>query len=96
MSRHVVIVRKIEVIGKIWQPGFGICAREYPLNATDEQNIRKVNGMILTREGCKKWLDEKAGDFESIIDFHADVDDFDSPWKNGKESELAYNDYVER
>ena len=87
MSRYTVIVKQVEVIGHIWQP-CGICAMTYSLRDYDIENIRAYGADELTRDAVEKWLAVNAGDFQSIGDFHADIDEFDSPWAS-EESETC-------
>lgn len=81
----------IEVIGEIWQPGTGPCAHRYDLRPYDVENIGEP-----TRENVSAWLAKNAGDFQSIIDFHAIVGEVDLPWGSGDESELTYNSCAPR
>ena len=83
MSYYTVTVRKINVIGQIWQPGF-TCAMSYRLTKHDVEMIGE-----LTRENVERWLMSHSGDFQSVQDFHADIADFDSPWEN-EASELTF------
>jgi hypothetical protein len=80
MSFMTIAIRKIEVIGRIWQPCMGVCGMTYSLDRSDVKNIRALGGGQLTRDAVQGWLETNAGDFQSIIDFHADIEEFDSPW----------------
>jgi hypothetical protein len=86
MSYYTVTVRRIDVIGKIWQPGIGTCAMSYELRDYDVENIGEF-----TRENVQLWLDSNSGDFQSISDFRADIADFFSDWED-EESEGIFND----
>ena len=85
MSYYTVTVRRIEVIGVIWLP-LSTCAMVYDLQSYEVEQIGE-----LTRENIQAWLDTRAGDFQSITDFHADIADFDSPWQS-EESEGIFMD----
>jgi len=80
MSYIMITIRQIEVIGEIWQPGFGTCGTVYNLSRHHIANIRALGGGTFTRDACRLWLRSHAGDFQHIEDFHADIEDFDSPW----------------
>jgi len=91
------MVRKsiVEVIGHIWQPGLGLCAYRYDLrDPYDVDNARDDAGSM-TRESVQHWLSLNAGDFQSIRDFHASIEDgqntVEIPWDD-EESELTYGD----
>ena len=90
-------VRKsiIQVIGNIWQPGVGLCAMDYTLSAYDLDNARDDDGE-LTRESVEHWVMLHSGDFQSIKDFHASLEDgpdsIDIPWQFGEDSECEFND----
>ena len=86
MSRYVVIVKEIQVIGKLWSGP--IAAMTYSLSLSDVYNISCMEK--LNRRDVEKWLITHSGDFQHIIDFHADIDEFDSPW-NSEESEIIFN-----
>ena len=91
MSYRQITIREIEVLGKIWMPA-SKCAQVITLTPYDVENIRKHDADgELTREGCSEWLTTHTGDFQSITDFHADIEDFDSPWKN-EDNEYTFND----
>lgn len=84
--RYMVERNFVQVLGKIWQPGVGPCAMEYPLNAYAVKNIGRF-----TRRNVELWLCSHAGDFQSIIDFRASVGVKEIPWAN-EENELTFND----
>lgn len=58
------------VIGRIWEPGKGVCAHEYrpdhekPLCLVDTEDEPGVNRALAVT-----WLGRHAGDFETIEDF---------------------------
>ena len=76
----------IDLVGEIWQPGIGPCASKITLRTYDVENIGEP-----TRENVQNWLDTNAGDFQSIIDFHAVVGEVDLPWKDD-ENEMTFLD----
>jgi hypothetical protein len=91
----VTIYRKseIDVIGPIWMPA-DTAATTYNVSGYDIENMRDESGQI-TRESVALWLDSHAGDFQSVTDFHASLDDsdisVDIPWEH-EESEYTFND----
>lgn len=89
MSYLMITVRQIEVIGRIWQPGMDTCGMAYNLKTSDVEQIKALGGGELTRAACEKWLHSHAGDFQEIEDFHADIEDFDSPWAH-EESGMTF------
>lgn len=90
MSYYTVTVRRIDVIGRVWMP-CGTCALSYNLTVKDTEAIRVLGNGWLTRDGVQRWLDANAGDFRSIEDFRADIEDFLSEWES-PESEYKYLD----
>ena len=61
------------VVGVIWQ---GIeCEYQYPITRGDMGTIGEF-----TRDNVSKWLDRRAGDFESIIDFTAQFENTVIDW----------------
>ena len=75
----------VQVIGMIWQPMAGQCAMKYPLTAHDIENMGGF-----TRDNVTDWLTSHAGDFQSVDDFRATVDDEWIEWEH-EESELTFN-----
>jgi len=65
------------------------------LSAYDIENIRDEDGMI-TRDGIENWLGMNAGDFSSVHDFEASIEDgeksLDFHWAKGEDSEVTYCD----
>ena len=61
----------VEVIGRIWQPDTEAYMK-YTLQPKDIESL-KTNGAI-THDSIALWLSTHAGDFQSITDFHADID----------------------
>jgi len=70
MSMYVVKENCVDVIGKIWEPGTGVCYSRYALKVND---IRSM-GQDITRASVLAWLLKHAGDFCEIIDFRATID----------------------
>jgi len=85
MSRYTVIVRNVQVVGKLWMGGNA--AMEYTMSVEDLDGMRPD----VTREKVEQWLTTKTGDFQSVTDFHADLDDVDIPWGT-EEGEMIFND----
>lgn len=88
-------VRKsiVWIVGRIWMPAI-VCAQEKVLSSYDVGNIRDEAGNI-TRESLEQWLCSNAGDFQSVQDFSASIEDgektVDIPWAT-EEGEFAYSD----
>ena len=78
---YTVMENYVEVIGRIWQPNTEAYMR-YTLSPHDIESL-KTNGVI-TRDSIALWLDSHAGDFQSITDFHADIDseNLEFDWSN--------------
>lgn len=86
-------VRKsvVELIGTIWMPAVQ-CGQCKTLSDYDVENCRDEDGKI-TRESVEQWLMCHSGDFQSVTDFYASIEDGENtieiPW-NSEESEMAY------
>ena len=89
------IVRKsiVQVVGHIWMPNVQ-AAQDHVLDSYDVDNARDDEGNI-TRDSVQRWLDTHAGDFSSVDDFWASIendgDTVEIPWEN-EDNEFAYND----
>ena len=81
MSYKTTTIRHIEVVGTIWMSTTKKASMVYELTHYDAEII-KGDSSEITRKGVRDWLGTHAGDFQSIIDFHADIADFDSPWED--------------
>ena len=90
MSYYTVTVKEIEVLGRIWMPNV-VAAMTKKLRDYDIENIKARGNGAITREAVEDWLDCNAGDFQEIIDFHADIADIDIPWKS-EENEYLFFD----
>jgi len=92
--KRLVCFSYVDVIGEIWLPGIGPCAQRISLRPYDIENIRDGGGKI-TRESIEQWLRTHAGDFRSITDFSASIEDgedtLDFAWAN-EESECVHSD----
>lgn len=91
--KYLVRTSVVHVIGTIWMPSV-TCAQTYMLSNYDVENARDEAGTV-TRESVRRWLDTHAGDFASITDFEASIEDgentVDIPWTD-EESELTFGD----
>ena len=83
----------VQIIGVIWMPAV-TCAKELTLSPYDVDNARDHGGKI-TRESVAQWLTTHSGDFQSVADFSASIEDgemtVEIPWSI-EESEFAFND----
>lgn len=90
--RYTIRKSVIQVIGKIWMPAI-LCAQEMTLSAYDVENAKDEDGK-LTRDSVEHWLSLHSGDFQSIQDFYASIEDgnetIDIPWKD-EESEFTFS-----
>lgn len=70
-------VRKsvIDVVGYIWMPQI-VCSLRINMSDYDINNARNAEGE-LTRESVEQWLMTHSGDFQSVIDFRASIEDGD-------------------
>ena len=91
--RYTVRKSVVYVVGKIWMPAI-TAGQEIVLRDYDVENCRDDNGQI-TRESVSEWLGGNTGDFQSIEDFSASIEDGDQtvdiPWAT-EEGEMAYSD----
>lgn len=91
--RYQVRKSVIDVVGKIWMPNVTASMRLEP-SSYDVENMRDEDGAI-TRDSVEDWLGSHAGDFRSVIDFAASIEDGDStidlPWAT-EDGEFAYLD----
>ena len=99
-------VRKsvVHVLGYIWQPGIGPCGQvielnEYQIGCMREGDdpIRPIPQGPITRDSVSDWLDTNAGDFSSITDFWASIENGDETveiaWAD-EEHEMTFWDCV--
>ena len=91
--RYTVRKSIVRVVGKIWMPN-ATCAMDYTLTEYDLENARDDDGK-LTRESVEHWVMLHTGDFQSITDWSASLEDgndtIELPWQS-EENELAYAD----
>jgi hypothetical protein len=83
----------IHVLGYIWMPSVQ-CSQRIDLRQYDIDNMRNDEGTI-TRDDVENWLGSNAGDFSSITDFYASIEDgntsIEIAW-NDEENEFTFND----
>ena len=89
--RYMVERNFVQVIGRIWQPGIGDCAMEYPLDAHGVEEIRGYGNGEITRDAVERWVCFHAGDFQEVKDFRCSIGDLEIPWKT-EESEFTFSD----
>lgn len=73
--RYTVKKSVIDVVGKIWLPAV-TCSMRYTVSAHDVENMRDDDGKI-TRDSVDQWLACHSGDFQSVQDFRASIEDVD-------------------
>lgn len=92
--RYTVRVSYVDVIGPIWMPTT-TAAMRYTLDRFAIENIRAYGDGTITREAVDEWLSCHSGDFQSIADFSASIEDgddtLDFEWSD-PDSELVYMD----
>lgn len=94
--KYLVTKSIVEVIGKIWMPST-VMAMRYDLSlGLEVQAIKDLDGAFrVNRESVEAWLATHAGDFASITDFYASIEDgpdtIEIPWAD-EESEMIFND----
>jgi hypothetical protein len=93
IMKYVVCKSVVWVVGKIWMPAV-TCGQTITLTAHDVENCRDDDGKI-TRDSVSDWIDSNAGDFQSITDFSASIEDGDAtidiPWAT-EAGEMAFMD----
>ena len=90
-----IIVKRsiINILGRLWMP---MCKAGQELTVTqyDLDCMRNDDGTI-DREAVSDWIDSHAGDFSSIIDFSASLEDGENsieiPWQS-EENEIEWGD----
>lgn len=97
--RYVVRKSIVRILGGIWWPYGATCAQLKELSAYDVENARDDEGKI-TRESLDRWVSLHSGDFSSVVDWSASIEDgdetLDFDWEKGEESECAYLDACSR
>jgi len=89
-------VRKsiINIVGGIWMPYGAKAATTIECSQYDVENMRDDDGKV-TRESVEQWLTTHSGDFSSVIDFSASLEDendtVEIPWQD-EENEMAFCD----
>ena len=95
--RYLVVKSEIRVIGRIWQPGIGLCAMSYNPRADDLRDVDIVPATEgpITRDSVQSWIDTHSGDFSEIVDWSAEIEDGDETitfdWQD-EDNEMAYFD----
>lgn len=101
MARYTVRVSYVDILGKLWMPMCDASLHK-TLSTYDVDNIREYSRHLsgdpagpITREGFEHWLMLNSGDFSSVIDFRASIEDGDATidydWAN-EDNEIRYLD----
>jgi hypothetical protein len=94
MARYIVRRSFIDIVGGIWWPYGATCSLRKDLSQYDIDNMRDEDGEI-TRESVEQWVCLNSGDFSSILDFSASIEDgdrtIDLEWAT-EDGETAYLD----
>lgn len=89
-------VRKslVWIVGRIWMPAI-VCSQVLTLSNYDVENIRAHGDGNITRDAVEQWLMSHSGDFQSVLDFAASIEDggrtIDIDWAT-EDGETLYND----
>ena len=76
MARYLVRHSYVDIIGGIWWPFGAMCAMRKDLSPYDIANIKAYDeDNKITRDGLDLWLTSNSGDFSSLKDFRASVED---------------------
>ena len=90
--RYTVRKSLVYVVGNLWMGG--LAATTITMSAYDVENARDDEGKI-TRDSVEQWLTSHSGDFQSVKDFSASIEDgdqtIDIPWSS-EEAECDYSD----
>jgi hypothetical protein len=96
MARYIVRKSYIDVIGGIWWPMGATCAMHKDLSNYDVENIRAYGEGVIDRDSVEHWLMLNSGDFSSVQDFRASIEDgdqtIDLDWAEGEESDCTFSD----
>lgn len=88
--RYMVRTSYVIVLGYIWMPNC-LCSMRYTVRPDD---LRDDDGAI-TRESIADYLTSHTGDFRTVEDFSASIEDgdktLDFPWSS-EDNECAYFD----
>ncbi len=91
--RYIVRRSYVDVLGYIWMP-HALCSLHVPCDGHAIENMRDNAGHI-TRDSIADWLTRNTGDFQSVEDFSASIEDgdetLDFPWSS-EENECRYLD----
>ena len=90
--RYTVRKSVVWVLGDIWMPSVQ-AAQTYELTDYDVRNARDDDGEI-TRDSVDRWLSMHSGDFASVTDFAASIEDgnatIEIQWQS-EDNEMAYS-----
>jgi len=70
---RVVHKNYVNIIGRIWMPPV-IGALDKHLSPSDIKSMVNEDGTI-TKEDVKDWVNKNSGDFQTVLDFEALIDD---------------------
>lgn len=92
--KYTVCKSMVYILGGVWWPMGALCGQVKELNKFDVENCRDKKGKI-TRKSLERWLNVHAGDFSSIKDFSASIEDgnktIEFPWTS-EENEMDFID----
>lgn len=91
--RYTVRKSIVRIIGNLWMPQCP-AATQVEVTSYDLENMRDDDGK-LTRDSVEQWVMTHSGDFSSVTDFYASLEDGEAtveiPWSS-EENELAWGD----
>lgn len=94
MARYIIRHSYVDIVGGIWMPYGAVCSMRMRLSQHDIDDMRDADGKI-TRESVDRWVSVNSGDFSSLKDWRASIEDgnttIDLPFTS-EDGELAYLD----
>ena len=92
MAKITIRRSYIIILGRLWMPQC-MASMYKMLSAYYAENIRAEGDGEITREAIEQWLAVNSGDFSSVVDFVASIEDGDETrdfeWTT-EENEIAY------
>lgn len=98
--RYTVRKSLVWIVGHIWMPPDLICSQvltlsQYDIETIKAQALHDTGSDAITCDAVRQWLTAHAGDFSSVIDFSASIEDgkdtVDIPWST-EAGEMQYHD----
>lgn len=94
MAKYIVRRSYVIILGRLWMPQC-MASMYKVLSPYDVENIRAEGDGEIAREAIEQWLTANSGDFSSVVDFVASIEDGEETryfeWTT-EENEIAYLD----